>query len=628
MSWIDGFLEELKTRAAAADDGAESAGSDAVSQGRRPENGKPSPSSSAPRAGVASVRFGFRRLAPSAVDARVFADPGDSGLNASAVEALRADPRIESVRRKRGEVSVRFTSACVAEVARALLERGLPRSRGRLAGELHVVNFLNPNATKPLHVGHVRNVALGMALCGLLDELGATVRRQCYICDVGRSIAEAMAGYERAYAGQTPGDAGLRPDVLVGRCYSDYASAAAAAMGPAADPVDEGDPAGRDAVLAGDRADELMAGWSKREPAARDLWARLRGWALEGQRATTDRLGVRWDRVHYESESLAAVERLVRRGLSEDFLSTGVDREVHFRTGRQDYAQLTLVRADGFPTEHARVIGLFLAEAECEPPPLGWHVVCGEEWGAAGAAELDIAARAGAAELARRVQVVTHGMVTVAGSKMKSRDGRAVLADDLLDAVAADPLVQGLVGQSEGRATSEDLVGLLVKGFFLSKRPNKGIEFDPESFCDPRRNPAVELAKAWARARARRPVESRPAVSLRELAQAIEANDDLRTAALQVFQLHDLRERAAERLDVAQLVNIAKFAVGLSSWYLGRPQDPLLDRIVATVLAGASRSLGIALGAPAATVLESAEGSADGSADGSRGQWAGRERAE
>ena len=84
------------------------------------------------------------------------------------------------------------------------------------AGTRAIVDFCDPNATKALHVGHLRNIALGQAVTSALRAAGAHVERQSHIGDAGRSMGEAMAGYQRYAAPQTPQQAGVKGDQFVG----------------------------------------------------------------------------------------------------------------------------------------------------------------------------------------------------------------------------------------------------------------------------------------------------------------------------------------------------------------------------------------------------------------------------
>ena len=115
-------------------------------------------------------------------------------------------------------LGVRFADAELARLGSAL-ERGGPDSlatRAVARGRRWVVNFGDPNTTKALHVGHLRNVAIGNALASAVDTLGADVVRQSRVGDFGRSMGEAMAGYIEHGDGRTPASPGGRARRAIG----------------------------------------------------------------------------------------------------------------------------------------------------------------------------------------------------------------------------------------------------------------------------------------------------------------------------------------------------------------------------------------------------------------------------
>jgi len=53
------------------------------------------------------------------------------------------------------------------------------------SGQRYVVDFSSPNTAKQLHVGHVRSMVIGEAICRLLSFCGARVVRDNHIGDWG-----------------------------------------------------------------------------------------------------------------------------------------------------------------------------------------------------------------------------------------------------------------------------------------------------------------------------------------------------------------------------------------------------------------------------------------------------------
>ncbi|MCW3019226.1 MAG: Arginyl-tRNA synthetase-like protein, partial [Solirubrobacterales bacterium] len=117
---------------------------------------------------------------------------GDSLL---ALEQVRQEPWVKDVRRGADGVRLLLADSWV-EMTGAALEAG-GRAESPLSdlaeGRRYSVQFWDPNATKALHVGHLRNLALGNALAAALSQAGGRVERRSRISDTGRAMGEAMA---------------------------------------------------------------------------------------------------------------------------------------------------------------------------------------------------------------------------------------------------------------------------------------------------------------------------------------------------------------------------------------------------------------------------------------------------
>ena len=63
-------------------------------------------------------------------------------------------------------------------------------------GQKYVVDFSSPNTAKQLHVGHVRGMVIGEAICRLLAFCGAEVIRDNHIGDWGTQFGKLIWGYK------------------------------------------------------------------------------------------------------------------------------------------------------------------------------------------------------------------------------------------------------------------------------------------------------------------------------------------------------------------------------------------------------------------------------------------------
>jgi arginyl-tRNA synthetase len=102
-------------------------------------------------------------------------------------------------------------------------------------GSRYVVDFSSPNTAKQMHVGHIRGMVIGEAICRLLEFCGAEVIRDNHIGDWGTQFGKLIWGYKNLR-----NDAALASDPLeeLERLYK------------AADAVTKSDPAVLDAARA------------------------------------------------------------------------------------------------------------------------------------------------------------------------------------------------------------------------------------------------------------------------------------------------------------------------------------------------------------------------------------------
>src|SRR4029453_17880495 len=118
----------------------------------------------------------------------------------AALEEIGGRPWVDAVEHDGKRTWLRLDDGGVAQ-------RGAEREQGEAAvagcgetaaGRRFALNFWDANSTKALHIGHLRNLALGNSLGAALTEAGGEVERRSIICDVGRSMGEAMAGVARS----------------------------------------------------------------------------------------------------------------------------------------------------------------------------------------------------------------------------------------------------------------------------------------------------------------------------------------------------------------------------------------------------------------------------------------------
>src|SRR5215218_4931936 len=259
-----------------------------------------------------------------------------------ALERIEAEPWVETVAGNGDEVLLRLDSGWVEETgARLEAGEGVEGAHADLAADRrYAVYFWGANTTKALHIGHLRNLAVGHALGAALEQAGARVERRSLICDVGRSMGEAMAGVVQSGRDQQVWPEGEeKSDHFVGACYADYVTAGRAAGIVGGLDADDGaeDSVARESSMYNDKADELMLRVLRGDQEALELWSKTRAWVISGQRKTLTRLGIAFDRVIFESDFLPELLELANQGLAAGTLTRRYgDEMVVYETEREE----------------------------------------------------------------------------------------------------------------------------------------------------------------------------------------------------------------------------------------------------------------------------------------------------
>lgn len=156
-----------------------------------------------------------------------------------------------------------------------------------------VVEFASPNTNKPLHLGHLRNIAIGESVARILSFCGNAVVRCSINNDRGVHICKSMLAYAEFGKGETPESAGKKSDHFVGDYYVLFNKKA------------------REDETWQLRAQELLCKWEAGDPATVALWKKMNAWALGGFEATYRLFGIAFDTEYFESRIYTSGKEIV-----------------------------------------------------------------------------------------------------------------------------------------------------------------------------------------------------------------------------------------------------------------------------------------------------------------------------
>jgi arginyl-tRNA synthetase len=497
------------------------------------------------------------------------------------LERVQREPWVADVTHVDGGVELRLDDRWIEQAGAALQdgEGGEERLADLAHGRRFSVQFWDANATKALHVGHLRNLAIGNALAAALAQAGGQVERRALISDAGRSMGEAMAGVMKSgrHAQAWP-DRNEKSDHFVGCCYAEYVAAGRSFNGNGAEQPEAS--LTRELTVRGDDADELLRRVLRGDRQALELWYKTRAWVIAGQRKTLQRLGIAFDRVFFESDFLSEAAELTACGLRDGLLRRREDGVVIYPTEREDFDEFPLVRGDDLPTQHMRAMAYWMAAPGLEGTTS--VQVCGSEWVSHVICRRQLMGQLmpdGGAGMHPGSDIF-HGMVSRQKRAIASSEEGALLIDELTEwlqaQIEADPGNEEVLSRL---GSAERIAGQVALGFFVPRPVAPRVDFHPEKLLDVRESPGWELVRARARMGRANGHAGEPA-----------QDADYRFAVVQ-SELHRRHLRiAVERLDPGPL---ARYVVHFARWYLERERSEQVQRVVHTLLDRGARGLGL-----------------------------------
>jgi arginyl-tRNA synthetase len=510
-----------------------------------------------------------------------------------ALRRIEAEPWVERVAEDDKEVLLRLDDGWVQERG-AQLEagQGVEGANTDLAAERrYAVYFWGANTTKALHIGHLRNLAVGHALGAAMEQAGAQVERRSLICDVGRSMGEAMAGVVHSGRDQQVWPEGEeKSDHFVGSCYAEYVTAGRAAGIVGGRDADDGaeDSVARESSMYNDKADELMLRVLSGDQESLELWSKTRAWVISGQRKTLTRLGIAFDRVIFESDFLPEVLELTNKGLSEGTLTKRYgDDMVMYETEREELEEMPLVRSDGLPTQHMRALAYWAAAPELDD--FISLQVCGSEWVSHVTCRRQLIDALGvvngngngsAKGGGPPTHDVFHGMVARDRTSITSSKEGALLIDDLAEWVERE--IEADPERAEVRRNhpqGERLPARIALAFFLLQPTSKRVDFEPEKLLrEGKGSLGWDLARAQAHA------------GTAALQGPAAEDADYRFAVVQSELYRRHLRSSVEGLDV---IPLARYVSHFARWYSEDERSPEVGRVARTVLEQGVRGLGL-----------------------------------
>lgn len=325
-----------------------------------------------------------------------------------------------------------------------------------------VVEFCSPNTNKPLHLGHVRNMALGDSLSKLLSFQGNKTHPVELVNDRGVHICKSMLAYERWGNKEKPTK---KSDHFVGDYYVIFSQRA------------------KENEKLEEEAQQMLVKWEQGDKKTVALWKKMNKWALDGFKQTYKRFGIKFEKEYFESEFYTKGKELVQEGLTSGTFEKDETGAIIAPLEEFGLTNKILLRGDG--TSVYITQDMYLAQFRYDDYKFDKliYVVAAEQ-------NLHFKQLFKILELLKRPYAknlyhLNYGLVNLPTGRMKSREGTVVDADDLLDELSgmAEQEVKkrySNLSETEIKRRAEFIALGALKFYMLKVDPVREMIYHPE----------------------------------------------------------------------------------------------------------------------------------------------------
>ncbi|MGK7390383.1 MAG: arginine--tRNA ligase [Candidatus Cyclobacteriaceae bacterium M2_1C_046] len=353
------------------------------------------------------------------------------------------------------------------------------------SGKEIMVEYSSPNTNKPLHLGHLRNNFLGWSVSEIMKANGHNVHRVQIINDRGIHICKSMVAWRKFGNGETPESAGKKGDKLVGDYYVRFDKEYKKQIEELVNSGMLKEEAEKNAPLM-QEAQEMLRKWEQRDPEVYALWEKMNSWVYEGFEETYKRMGVKFDKLYFESETYLLGKEEVLKGVEQGIFYKKEDGSVWVDLTEEGLDHKLLLRSDGTSVYMTQDIGTAIMRYREFPKISSQIYTVGNEQEYHFKVLFIILEKLGY-EWAKECYHLSYGMVDLPTGKMKSREGTVVDADDLMQEME-DTAEQHTRDLGKIEDFNEDqlkelfeTIGLgALKYFLLKVDPAKRMLFDPK----------------------------------------------------------------------------------------------------------------------------------------------------
>jgi len=453
--------------------------------------------------------------------------------------------------------------------------------QGENKNQTVMVEFSSPNTNKPLHLGHIRNILLGWSVSSILEAAGYGVVKTQVVNDRGIAICKSMLAWEKWGNGITPENSEKKGDFLVGDFYVKFNNEFVKEYSnwqkteSANDVFNSQDKITDKTVFfseykndyfnahseLGTEARNMLLKWESKDPKTIELWKKMNDWVLTGFDETYKNLGVDFTKSYFESYTYILGREIVEEGLKKNVFYKEEDGSIWVDLTDVKMDKKIVLRSDGTSLYITQDIGTAELRYNDFNAKKMIYVV-GDEQEYHFKVLFEIMKRL-EKPYAEGMYHLSYGMVELPTGKMKSREGKVVDADDLMQEMEDEARKSAQErGEIEGATIDEknDIyrkVGMAALKFFMLKvNPKRKMIFNPEESVDLQGQTGPYIQNAYVRIKS---ILRKADLDLSnmDIASYSDINTFEKTLITTLSSYHDVIQDAANNYEPSLIANYA-----------------------------------------------------------------------
>jgi len=269
--------------------------------------------------------------------------------------SLPKNSMIEKIEARAGYINFFYNYKKLSDkiLKKILKENGNYGSSDLGNGKKYMIEFAHPNTHKVIHIGHLRTMCLGESLSRILEFSGYRIIRTNYQGDIGPHVSKCIWGFIHLYHCKPPKTNRGR---WLGRVYI------------------EANKKYSESEEIRKQVREITVKLYQGDEELTKIWKMTREWSLKDFDEIYQELGIKFDRLYFESEVAERGKQIVLENMKRKIFKKS-EGAVVLDLSKYGMGTRVFITKEGYPTYEAKDLGLAEFQFKEFEPDKCIHVV-------------------------------------------------------------------------------------------------------------------------------------------------------------------------------------------------------------------------------------------------------------